>query len=64
LGGNGEVTLSINFSLKYLQWLKKQADARRKSGFVDADLRPEERDPLWLLEKGKYDENTYLKRLC
>nr|CAI5862059.1 unnamed protein product [Callosobruchus analis] len=34
------------------QWLAKQAEARRSSGFVSEDIRPEERNPHFIQAKG------------
>nr|XP_031825942.1 dynein assembly factor 4, axonemal-like [Nomia melanderi] len=44
------------------EWLKNQAEARRKTGFDSADLRPEERDPQWLQNKGDefYKDGNYM----
>ena len=45
------------------QWLRKQADAYRRDGALnEADLRPHEKDPRWLKERGDafYQRGNYL----
>ena len=37
-----------------LQWLQKQAKARQVADLQDSDLTEEERNPLFLRDKGKY----------
>lgn len=44
------------------EWLMRQAEARRVVGFVPEDLRPEERDPMYLKRKGDefFRQQNYL----
>ncbi|XP_065075412.1 dynein axonemal assembly factor 4-like [Ochlerotatus camptorhynchus] len=43
-------------------WIMKQAAAKKATGFVDDDLRPEEQNPEWLKQKGDafFQQGNYL----
>ncbi|XP_058836483.1 dynein axonemal assembly factor 4 [Topomyia yanbarensis] len=68
-------TVTVNFSKRNFitpkresmehdeqQWTMKQAAAKKAVGFVDEDLRPEERNPEWLKQKGDtfFQQQNYL----
>ena len=40
-----------------LKWLSKQAEAKRIIELEDKDLTEEERNPVWLRDKGKWVQN-------
>ncbi|XP_055626721.1 dynein axonemal assembly factor 4 [Toxorhynchites rutilus septentrionalis] len=44
------------------EWMRKLSEAKREVGFVDEDLRPEERNPEWLKQKGDtfFQQENYL----
>lgn len=46
-------------------WLKKQAEARKIEDVSDPDLRPEEKDPVWLKNKGDnfFKSGNYLSAI-
>ena len=48
------------------EWILKQSEAKRTIGFVDDDLRPEERNPEWLKEKGDtfFKQKNYLAAIA
>lgn len=43
----------MNFVYLSLQWLKKQAERRQAIDIKDADLTEEEKNPVFLRDKGK-----------
>lgn len=51
---NNDYFPTTDKKIKYvLQWLRKQAESRRIIELENSDLTEEEKNPVWLRDKGK-----------